>query len=238
MRAAVGGRDEGAPTALTKAMASVRHSAVVAGEAGRDESRRMNDKALPPSLPPPVPPHPSKPAGFGMRLLAHLIDSAIWTFLMTLVVFGLFGREMMEAVRKAVEQASDGAVVVSSQLFQPPLWFTLVFNYALPIAMLVLLWKWKSATPGKMMLKLKVVDAATKGRLTMRQCVLRMLGYIPPMIPLMFFISAPIAPQPMLFIGAGVFTCPLLWTFISIASDPQKRGWHDKLAGTMLVEVR
>ena len=85
------------------------------------------------------------------------------------------------------------------------------------------------------MLGLKVVDAETKGRLTMKQCILRMLGYIPPMVPMMFFMTAGIAPQPLLFIGMGVFTCPLLWGFLSIASDPLKRGWHDKLAGTMVV---
>ena len=181
------------------------------------------------------PPLPLKPADFGIRLLAHLIDSAIWTFLMMLVVFGLFGREILAAVQKAVEQAAGGAVALDAHLFEPPVWFTVVFNYALPIAVLVWLWKWKSATPGKMILKLKVVDAATGGPLTMKQCLLRTLGYFPPMIPLMFFMSAGIAPQPLLFIGAGVFTCPLLWGFLSILTDPLKRGWHDKMAGTMVV---
>ena len=184
----------------------------------------------------PPPPLPSRPAGFGIRLLAHLIDSAIWTFLMTLVVFGLFGREIMAAAKKAVEEAAGGTVQIDSHFFEPPLWFTVIFNYALPVAVLVLLWKWKSATPGKMILGLKVVDVETSGPLSMRQCVLRMIGYIPPMIPLMCFMSAGIAPQPLLFIGAGVFTCPLLWGFLSIASDPQKRGWHDKIAGTMVVQ--
>lgn len=187
------------------------------------------------SLPPPLP-LPTKPAGFGIRLLAHLIDSALWTFLMTLLVFGLFGREIMAAVTKAVEEAAGGAVHMDPNLFQPPAWFTLIFNYILPVAVLVLLWKWKSATPGKMLLKLKVVDAETGGPLTMKQCVLRMIGYIPPMIPLMFFMTVPIAPQPMLFLGAGVFTCPLLWAFFSIINDPLKRGWHDRMAGTMVVE--
>lgn len=182
------------------------------------------------------PPLPAKPAGFGVRLLAHLIDSAIWTFLMTLVVMGLFGREIMAAVKKAVEEAAGGAVVVDPNLFQPPVWFTVIFNYALPITVLLLLWKWKSATPGKMILGIKVVDAETGGPLSMRQCVLRMIGYIPPIIPLMFFMAVPIAPQPLLFIGAGVFTCPLLWGFLSVGTDPSKRGWHDKMAGTMVVK--
>ena len=185
------------------------------------------------STPPPL---PTKPAGFAIRLLAHLIDSALWMFLMSLLMFGLFGREIMAAIQKAVEDAAGGQVHLDPHFFQPPLWFTLVFNDILPVAILVLLWKWKSATPGKMLLKLKVVDAETGGALSLKQCVLRTIGYVPPMIPLMFFMLAPVAPQPLLFIGAGVFTCPLLWTFLSIARDPRKRGWHDKLAGTMVVE--
>ncbi|MBX7211805.1 MAG: RDD family protein [Verrucomicrobiaceae bacterium] len=180
------------------------------------------------------PPLPVKPAGFGIRLLAHLIDSAIWTFLLMLVVVGLFGGEIVVAARKAVEQASGGAVIIDPHMFQPPLWFTLVFNYALPVAVLVLLWKWKSATPGKMILGLKVVSADTGGPLTMKQCLLRMLGYVPPLIPLTLLMSAGIAPRPLIVVGAGVITVPLLWGFLSIATDPMKRGWHDKMAGTMV----
>ena len=182
------------------------------------------------------PPLPTKPAGFGIRLLAHLIDSALWTFLMSLLMLGFFGNEIMAAVKKAAEEAAGGEVNLAPDFFQPPFWFRLVFNYILPVALLVLLWRWKSATPGKMLLKLKVVDAETGGPLTVMQCVLRTIGYLPPMIPLTLFLTAPIVPQPLLFIGVGIFTCPLLWAFISIASHPRKRGWHDKMAGSMVVE--
>jgi uncharacterized RDD family membrane protein YckC len=184
------------------------------------------------SVPPPL---PSQPADFGIRLLAHLIDSALWTFLMMLVVMGLFGREILEAVRGAVEQASGGAVALDPHLFEPPLWFTVIFNYVLPVVVLVLLWKWKSATPGKMILGLKVVDADTGGKLSASQCIMRMLGYIPPLLPLTFLTMAMVAPQPMLLVGAAVFTSPLLWGFISILTDPRKQGWHDKLARTLVV---
>lgn len=182
------------------------------------------------------PPLPSQPADFGVRLLAHLIDSALWTFLMMLVVLGLFGREILEAVRKAVEQASGGAVALDPHLFEPPLWFTVIFNYALPITVLVLLWKWKAATPGKMLLGLKVVDAETGGKLSVNQCLLRMIGYIPPMVPLTLLMMAGIAPQAMLFAGAAVFTSPLLWGFLSILTDPRKQGWHDKMARTLVLK--
>ena len=185
------------------------------------------------STPPPL---PSEPAGFTVRLMAHVIDSVIWTVLMTLVAFSFFGKEIMAAVAKAAEQSSGGTVAIDPHLFEPPLWFTLIFNYALPIAVLLVLWKWKSATPGKMMMGVKVVDAETKGPLKMSQCILRMIGYIPPMIPLMFLMLTMVAPQPMLFFGAAVFTCPLLWTFLSVLTDPLKRGWHDRLAGTMVVK--
>lgn len=182
------------------------------------------------------PPLPRTPAGFGVRLLAHLIDSAIWTFLMMLVVMGLFGGEILAAAKKAVEEAAGGAVQLDARIFEPPTWFTVIFNYLLPVVVLVILWKWKSATPGKQILGLKVVDVDTGGPLSMKQCVLRMLGYIPPMIPLTLLMSAGIAPEPLLLIGAGVFTCPLLWGFLSIMTDPLRRGWHDKMAGTMVIQ--
>ena len=73
------------------------------------------------------PPLPRTPAGFGVRLLAHLIDSAIWTFLMMLVVMGLFGGEILAAAKKAVEEAAgtidaaaEQAVDTAKALTQPP----------------------------------------------------------------------------------------------------------------------
>jgi uncharacterized RDD family membrane protein YckC len=74
----------------------------------------------------------------------------------------------------------------------------------------VLFWKYKSATPGKMMMGLKVVDAETFGPVPMGRLVLRYLGY---------FVS----------------TLPLLLGFVWVAFDKRKQGLHDMIAKTVVV---
>ena len=61
-----------------------------------------------------------------------------------------------------------------------------------------------------MAISARVVDAKTGGRLTVGQSIGRYLGYFVSTIPF----------------GLG-----LLW----VAFDPKKQGWHDKLAGTVVV---
>ena len=85
-----------------------------------------------------------------------------------------------------------------------------VFSYILPAAVVVIFWMYKSATPGKMALGLTIVDAKTGGKPSAGQCIGRYLGYFVSMIPL--------------FLG-------IIWVGI----DRRKQGWHDKLAGTVVV---
>ena len=69
------------------------------------------------------------------------------------------------------------------------------------------------ALPGntrKILLKLQIVDAKTMATLTLRQAVVRYLGY---------FLS-------ILVILMGFF-----W----IAFDQRKQAWHDKLAGSVVI---
>ena len=74
----------------------------------------------------------------------------------------------------------------------------------------MLFWIYKSATPGKMITKLVIVDAKTGGKPTTGQFLLRYLGYYVSTVPL----------------GLG-----LIW----VAFDQRKQGWHDKIAGTLVV---
>jgi uncharacterized RDD family membrane protein YckC len=74
-------------------------------------------------------------------------------------------------------------------------------------------WKKKQATLGKMCLSVKIVDAKTLGKPTNKQLISRMLGYI-------------------------VSTVPLLLGFFWISFDPRKQGWHDKIAGTVVVKTK
>jgi len=77
----------------------------------------------------------------------------------------------------------------------------------------IVCWHFWSATPGKMLCRLKVVDAKTGGRMGDMQSILRVLGY---------FLSAAT-------LGLGFF-----W----IGIDKKRRGWHDLLAGTVVVRSK
>ncbi|MEO5881998.1 MAG: RDD family protein, partial [Caldimonas sp.] len=88
-----------------------------------------------------------------------------------------------------------------------------IISWMLPAVAVVMFWLYRQATPGKMVISARVVDARTRGPLTVGQSVGRYLGYFVSTVPL----------------GLG-----LLW----VAFDPKKQGWHDKLAGTVVIRSR
>jgi uncharacterized RDD family membrane protein YckC len=192
------------------------------------------------SAPPPLPTTAINlvPAGFIIRVLAHVIDSVLWMGILAALVMALFGDELMAYANETLAQAGAGSL----SLDRPsplPVWFNVLFQYVIPVVVLFGLWKWKSATPGKMLLRLRVVDAVTGGRLSTRQCVARMLGYIPPMLPMVFLpaVLSLSGPARTIALGVLLLSLPLMWGFISVITHPRKQGWHDRWAGTMVVVV-
>ena len=85
-----------------------------------------------------------------------------------------------------------------------------LISYVLPAIVVVALWMRLATTPGKMAIGASIVDAATGAKPTSRQCLIRYLGYYVSMLPL--------------FLG-----------FIWVGLDARKQGWHDKMAGTVVV---
>ena len=71
-------------------------------------------------------------------------------------------------------------------------------------------WRYCGATPGKIAVGLKIVDAATGGPPTLGRLVLRFFAY---------FVSA----------------LPLYLGFLWAAFDRRKQGWHDKIARTVVI---
>ncbi len=92
-----------------------------------------------------------------------------------------------------------------------PLDYTL--SWGVPTLAIILFWVYKSSSPGKMFFSACIVDAKTGRNPSPRQCVVRYLGYFVSLVPL----------------GLG---------FLWIAFDRRKQGWHDKLAGTVVVRRR
>ena len=85
-----------------------------------------------------------------------------------------------------------------------------VIQLLLGAAAIILFWVYRSTTPGKMIVSAIIVDAETLGRPSSGQLIGRYFGY---------YLS-------MLALGLG---------FLWIAFDERKQGWHDKLAGTVVV---
>ena len=100
---------------------------------------------------------------------------------------------------------------LSPDLIQGPADF--LITWVLPAMAVVLFWVYRQATPGKTAIGARIVDAKSGAKPSTRQCIVRYAGYYAAMLPLM--------------VG-------ILW----VAFDPRKQGWHDKLAGTVVVRTR
>lgn len=86
----------------------------------------------------------------------------------------------------------------------------IIISWLLPFGATIAFWIKKQATPGKILFSLKVLDEKTGQPISLQQSIIRYLGY---------FVS----------------TIGLLLGFIWVAFDAKKQGWHDKMAGTVVV---
>jgi uncharacterized RDD family membrane protein YckC len=71
-------------------------------------------------------------------------------------------------------------------------------------------WYFYGATPGKMLMRMKIVDARTEKPLNMLQIILRLCGYI-------------------------VSGLCLMLGFLWIGTNRKRRAWHDFLADTVVI---
>jgi len=72
-------------------------------------------------------------------------------------------------------------------------------------------WQRSGQTPGMRMMNIKVVRDSDGGPLTWGSAILRLIGY---------------------WVSGFVFYIGYIWIFI----DKRKRGWHDLIAGTVVIE--
>jgi uncharacterized RDD family membrane protein YckC len=86
-------------------------------------------------------------------------------------------------------------------------------SWVAPAIAVVVFWTYKQATPGKLAVSAKIVDARTGGPLSVGQSIGRYLAY---------FVS----------------TLPLCLGLVWVAFDKKKQGWHDKLAGTVVIRTK
>ncbi len=134
-------------------------------------------------------------AGFWVRVGASIIDTIMLLIITVPITLMIYGDSFLE----------------SESMIMGPADF--LINYIFPAIVVIVFWLYKSATPGKMILGLKVVDMNSGRPLSIGQAIGRYLGY---------FVS----------------TIPLLLGFFWVAWDRKKQAWHDKLASTVVVRDR
>lgn len=134
--------------------------------------------------------------GFWARVLASVIDSILLIVLILPLLYAFYGSEVFSP-----QDIQQSFIMGTADFF---------ISYILPAVIVLLFWRYKSATPGKMAIGAKIVDARTGEPASTGQLVGRYVAYYVSLIPL----------------GLGY-----LW----VAFDKRKQGFHDKLAGTVVV---
>lgn len=133
--------------------------------------------------------------GFWARIAATIVD----TILVILVTFPL----LIAVYGWAYFDMEQTGFVAGKADF--------VISWVFPVVATIAFWILKQATPGKMLMSAKIVDAKTGEPASTGQLVGRYFAYF-------------------------VATLPLCLGFLWIAFDKRKQGWHDKLAGTAVIK--
>jgi len=133
--------------------------------------------------------------GFWARVGASIIDTLLISLIILPIVTAVYGTDYW----------------LDDTFIKGPVDF--LVTWVFPTVAVVLFWIAKQATPGKMAISARIVDAETGKKPSAGQLTIRYLGYYVSMIPL--------------FLG-------IFW----VAFDRRKQGWHDKLAGTVVVRPK
>jgi uncharacterized RDD family membrane protein YckC len=134
-----------------------------------------------------------KYAGFWIRFGATLIDLIIMTIVLYVPLTLIYGEEYW----------------LGNQFIHG--FWDVFLGYVVPAVATIWFWLRFFGTPGKMVTRLKIVDAKTGNKMSLGQAIGRYFAYIPAILPLCL---------------------GLVWVGI----DKKKQGWHDKLAGTVVVK--
>ena len=136
-----------------------------------------------------------KYVGFWKRTVAVLVDTFLIILVTLPILIWVYGIEYLNN-----EHMEKGSL-------------DFIINYVFPTIAVILLWKYYQATPGKMIFKATIVDAKTGGKPTLKQWIIRYLGYFVSLLPF----------------GLGYF-----W----VAFDKKKQSFHDKLAKTVVIQSK
>ncbi|MEJ2107505.1 MAG: RDD family protein [Acidiferrobacteraceae bacterium] len=159
-------------------------------------------------------PQQQKYVGFWLRFLAFLIDSILATAVIVPILSLFFGStESLDLDVLLGSSTGEQVQYLMRETFSPTSTLQSLLQLVLSALAVILFWISRSATPGKMAIGAEIIDARTGGKPTTGQFIGRYFAYYISMLPL--------------FLG-----------FLWIAFDRRKQGWHDKLAGTVVVRKR
>jgi uncharacterized RDD family membrane protein YckC len=134
-------------------------------------------------------------AGFWIRVWASIIDTLLICVVVYPLLTAIYGYAYWD----------------STDFIHGPM--DVLISWVLPAAAVLAFWVARQATPGKMAISARIVDAKTGNNPGTGQLLIRYLGYFVSSIPF----------------GLGLF-----W----VAFDSRKQGWHDKMAGTVVVRKK
>jgi uncharacterized RDD family membrane protein YckC len=167
-----------------------------------------------------LPPSEPEYVGFWKRFLAFLIDSLVVSLILSPVMLALYGGGYFErlnaelaALRVSSGDPNADAARVLEILGSRDSAVMALGDIRVQIGLVVatiLFWRFRGATPGKMLVKAKIVRAADLGPPSTGRLIGRFFAYFVSILPI--------------FLG-----------FLWIAFDKRKQGWHDKIAGTVVV---
>jgi uncharacterized RDD family membrane protein YckC len=145
-------------------------------------------------------------AGFWIRFVASVIDTLLVSLIVVPLLWKIYGSVYFQDYADLLQGRID--LAADRPMFAGPA--DMLVSLVLPALGIVIFWIARQATPGKMALSLRIVDANTRAPLSRAQAIVRYLGYYVSMLGLML-------------------------GFLWIAFDARKQGWHDKLARTIVI---
>jgi uncharacterized RDD family membrane protein YckC len=135
--------------------------------------------------------------GFWPRVGASIIDTMAIVLVVSPLLVAFYGKAYFSGMQAGILAGPADFLI----------------SWVMPAVAVIAFWLYKQATPGKMVISARVVDAATGGPLTTGQAIGRYFGY---------------------FVSSIPFGLGLVW----VAFDSKKQGWHDKMAGTVVVRSK
>lgn len=150
-------------------------------------------------------------AGHGARLVAYIIDSLIIGvfYIAILIVWSaaFFSTAGTVDFNTGMPTGGTGAAMGIFGLFS----IVFLVGLVLPLGYFPFFWVRAGQTPGMRPFNLYVVRDNDGGRISTGQALLRL-------------------------VGTWVAALPLYLGFVWIFIDPRRRGWHDLIAGTVVIE--